>query len=111
MLIQIFYAAFFMYAWFDTDAFIEYSKLFGLSRRFRIDAWSDYREANPRIGYLEYIRIKHPSFFIRLATCKPCLLFWISAACSAIFTSVVFFPFVYVSSYLIYNLLCRSRKY
>jgi hypothetical protein len=111
MLIQIFYAAFFMYAWFDTDAFIEYSKLFGLSKRFRIDDWSDYREVNPKIGYLEYIRIKHSSFFIRLVTCKPCLLLWISAACSVIFTSLVFFPFVYVSSYLIYNLLCRSRKY
>jgi hypothetical protein len=111
MLIQIFYAAFFMYAWFETDAFIEYSKLLRLSRRFKIDDWSLYRDVNPRIGYLEYIRLKHPGFFVRLITCKPCLLFWISGACSAIFTCIVFLPMVYVSSYIIYNLLCRSKKY
>lgn len=111
MFIQIFYVVFFMYAWFDTDAFIEYSKLLRLSRRFKIDDWSDYREMNPKIGYLQYIRIKHPGFWIRLITCKPCLLLWLSLIASLCFSNMLMTPFVYVVSYIIYNLLCRSKKY
>lgn len=111
MFIQIFYAAFFMYVWFETDAFVEYSRLLRLSRIFRIDDWTEYRAVNPKIGYLEYLSVKHPGFFSKLISCRPCLLFWISVACSAIFTSVLFFPFVYLTSYAIYSLVCRSRKY
>jgi len=111
MFIQIFYVAFFMYAWFDTDAFIEYSKLFRLSKRFRIDEWTKYREVNPRLVYLEYLRTKHSNFLIRLITCKQCLLLWISFATCLFFSDISFVPPVYILSYIIYNLLCKSKKY
>lgn len=100
-----------MHVWFDTDAFVEYSKLFRLKKRFKIDSWEEYREVNPRIGYLEYIRIKHSNFLIRMITCRHCLLVWISVALSSISGMALWFPAVYIGAYIIYNLLCRLKKY
>ena len=110
MIIQIFYVVFFMHAWFDTDAFVEYSKLLRLSKFFRIDRWEEYREMNPRLDYLGYIRLKHSNFFIRLISCKFCLCVWISLI-SCFFTNFLLFPVVYVLSYSIYSLLCKLIKY
>jgi predicted small integral membrane protein len=108
---QIFYAVFFMHVWFDTDALVEYSKLLRLKKAFRIDSWEEYRTINPRIGYLEYLRIKHTSFFVRLITCRPCLLAWVSIALAAAFGMIFWFPVTYVGAYAIYNLLCRLKRY
>ena len=108
---QIFYAVFFMHVWFDTDAFVEYSRLFRLKKVFKIDSWEEYRDMNPRIGYLEFIRIKHPSFFTRLISCRPCLLVWISISLAAAFGMIFWFPIVYTIAYIIYNVLCRLKRY
>ena len=110
MIFQIFYVVFFMHIWFDTDGFVEYSKLFRLSRFFRIDKWEEYREMNPRLDYLGYIRLKHSNFFTRLISCKFCLCVWISLI-SCIFSNFFYFPLVYVLSYSIYSLLCKLIKY
>jgi hypothetical protein len=111
IIFQILYAVFFMHVWFDTDAFVEYSKLFRLKKIFKIDLWEKYREINPRIDYLEYIRIKHTSFFIRLITCKQCLLVWISIALGAAFGMIFWFPVTYLCAYTIYNILCKLKRY
>ena len=108
---QIFYAVFFMHVWFDTDAFLEYSRLFRLKKAFKIDSWEKYREINPKIEYLEYLSIKHSSFFTRLISCRQCLLVWISIILAVVFGMFFWFPVTYVASYIIYNLLCRLRRY
>ena len=108
---QIFYAVFFMHIWFDTDAFLEYSKLFRLKRTFKIDSWEKYREINPKIEYLEYLSIKHSSFITRLIACRQCLLVWISMVLGAVFGMFFWFPVTYVGAYIIYNILCRLRRY
>jgi hypothetical protein len=109
MIIQIFYVVFFMHIWFDTDAFIEYSKLFRLSKLFKIDKWEEYREINPKLDYLGFLRLKHSSFFTRLISCKFCLCVWISLI--SCLTNILIFPVVYILSYSIYNILCRLIKY
>ena len=108
---QIFYAVFFMHVWFDTDAFVEYSKLFRLKKAFKIDSWEEYRDINPKIDYLEFLRIKHSSFFVRLISCRPCLLVWISISLAAVFGMIFWFPITYTCAYIIYNLLCRLKRY
>lgn len=110
MIIQIFYVVFLLYIWFDTDGFIEYSKLFRLDKRFKIDLWIEYRELNPKMNYLSYIRLKHSSFFTRLISCKPCLCFWLVLLVSLIFGNFLLFPIIYMMSYLIYNLICKLIK-
>lgn len=109
MIIQIFYVVFFMHIWFDTDAFIEYSKLFRLSKLFKIDKWKEYRDINPKMDYLGFIRLKYSSFFTRLISCKFCLCVWISII--SCLGNISIFPLVYILSYSIYNILCRLIKY
>jgi hypothetical protein len=111
MIVQIFYVVFFMYMWFDTDGFIEYSKLFGLSRIFKISQWEEYRQINPRLGYLDYIRLKHSSFFVRLISCRQCLCLWIVLSSYLFFSRFFLFPAVYILSYLIYSIICKLIKY
>jgi hypothetical protein len=110
MIIQIFYVVFLLYMWFDTDGFIEYSKLFRLDRRFKINMWMEYREINPKMNYLSYLRLKHSNFFTRLISCKQCLCFWLVLLFCMIFGNFVYFPIIYMMSYLIYNLICKLIK-
>jgi hypothetical protein len=110
MIIQIFYVVFLLYIWFDTDGFIEYSKLFRLDKKFKIDLWIEYRELNPKMNYLSYIRLKHSSFFTRLISCKQCFCFWIVFLICLIFGNFLYFPIIYIMSYLIYNLICKLIK-
>jgi len=109
-LIQISYVVFFLYMWFDTDGFVEYSKAFGLEKRFKIDLWEKYREINPKMDYLGYIRIKHDGFFVRLIGCRQCLCFWAVLASCAAFSDFFYFPAIYMASYMIYRLICKSLK-
>lgn len=110
MIIQVLYVVFFLYMWFETDGFLEYSKLLGLKKRFRIDLWEQYREINPRLDYFGYIRLKHSSFFIRLITCRQCLCFWLTLLSCVFFSDILLLPIVYILSYLIYRLICRYAK-
>ena len=110
MLIQIFYIAFLMFVWFETDAFVEYSKLFRLSRFFKIDDWEKYREINTRIDYLGYLRIKHCSFFVKLISCKHCLCVWLVLITCSFFDTFVLFPIVYILAYWIYVIFCKASN-
>lgn len=110
IVIQVFYVVFLLYMWFETDGFVEYSRLFGLSKKFRIDLWEQYREINPRLDYFGYIRLKHSSFLIRLITCRQCLCFWLALFSCLAFSDIFLLPVVYVLSYLIYRLICRYAK-
>jgi hypothetical protein len=52
----IFWIVFLQYIWFNTDAFIWWSKLFKLEKLLRIGDWDQYRmEVNPKIKYYEFI--------------------------------------------------------
>jgi hypothetical protein len=105
-ILQIFWINFILFIWFETSGFIEYAKLFRLSKLFKIDKFEDYKkESNPGIKYLDYIRQKHNSFLSRLFTCTPCLNFWIVLFITVIFNSLFIYPIVYVMSYVIYRLL------
>lgn len=108
---QIFYVIFLLFIWFDTDAFISYSKIFRLSKLFKIDKWEEYRMINPKMDYLNYIRNKHANFFTKLITCKPCLTFWLVLTSCYFFVNLFYFPMIYMISYSIYTLLCKLLKF
>lgn len=107
MFLQVFYIVFLMFVWFKTDFFIEYSKLLKLSKLFKIQKWSEYRNINPKISYLEFIRIKHSSFLIKIITCEYCLLFWLVLISCLFMKNIIWTPFIYVMSLLIYKLLWK----
>ena len=55
-IIQIFWINFILFIWFETDGFIEYSKLFRLNKIFKIDEFLEYKEdKNPKMTYHSYI--------------------------------------------------------
>ena len=59
MVLEIFWVIFLLFIWFKTDAFIQYAKLFKISKITKVDLCETYRLSNPKITYLEYISIKH----------------------------------------------------
>jgi hypothetical protein len=103
-MIAIFYVVFLLFIWFDTTAFVDYSKLLKLNKIFLIDKWEDYRVINPKLDYLGYIGIKHRNFLTKLLTCKLCFTFWLSIIFCFIFYKILYLPIIYILSYLIYNL-------
>jgi hypothetical protein len=108
LMIQIFWVVFLLFIWFNTDAFIQYSKIMGLSKIFKIIDWEDYRlENGPKITYLEFIFLKNKNFFTKLITCKPCLNFWLTLIICLIFNSLELFPVIYMLSYIIYKIIDR----
>lgn len=104
MLIQIFWIVFVLFIWFNTDAFIQYSKLIKLDKKFKISDWESYRLLS-KISYQEYLALKHRNFFTKLVSCKPCLAFWISLIVLIIFSSLYYFPLIYILSYILYKLI------
>jgi len=104
MIISIFYVVFLLFIWFDTTAFVDYSKLFRLNKIFLISNWEEYRTINPRIDYLSFIGTRKRNFITKLVSCKPCFTFWLSIISCLIFSKILYLPIVYILSYLIYNI-------
>jgi hypothetical protein len=104
-MLSIFWCIFLLFIWFKTDAFIQYSELFGLSNKFKISEWQDYRILNPKISYLEYISIKKRNFLTKLISCVPCFLFWIAILISLLMNTLFYFPITYIISYVVYKLI------
>ena len=100
LILQVFWVNFILFVWFETDSFIEYSKIFRLSKFFKVDSYEKYKkETNPKINYLSYIRQKYPSFITRLLSCVPCFGFWVVLVVTLIFNSLVIMPIIYLIYY------------
>ena len=63
--------------WFKTDAFVEYSKLFRLSKLFKVDLFEKEKSQDFELTYHSYLRRFHNNFFVRLITCPICLTIWL----------------------------------
>jgi hypothetical protein len=106
MILAIFWTIFILFIWFNTDAFIQYSKLFGLKKKFKISDWESYRlTSSSRVSYQEYLILKHRNFFTKLISCKPCLNFWITFIICLAFSSLYWFPIIYMVSYITYKII------
>lgn len=108
-ILQIFWINFILFLWFETDGFIEYCKLFRISKIFRIDDYEIYKkESNPGITYHSYIRQKVKSFWSKLFTCVPCLNFWLVLFFTSVFNNLYLYPVVYIISYITYKILKKN---
>lgn len=105
IILNISWIVFAMFIWFNTDAFIWWSRLFKLDKILKIPNWNNYRLLiNPKIKYLDYLVLKHLNFFIKVISCKPCLLFWITLMVLMIEPSkIISMPIYYLISYMIYT--------
>jgi hypothetical protein len=111
--LPIFITVFVLIVWFHTEAFIEYGRLLGLGRFFKLNEFITARTADMSIpSYHIYLNMKYDNFFTRLLVCPFCIGFWIVlAACMAVGLDPVFIPVVYVCSMLLYHVQVILIKY
>ncbi len=79
LIFTILAVAYSLLAWFNKDAFIEYSQLFKLSKLFKIDEFKQVTENDPTMSYPIFLASYYNNFFTRLVSCPICLSFWLSA--------------------------------
>tara|TARA_Y100001938_G_C7884688_1_gene326768 strand:- start:171 stop:521 length:351 start_codon:yes stop_codon:yes gene_type:complete len=90
--------------WFNSEAFVEYAKLIGGAKFFKVTEYEKQQEKTPTLDYLSYLLENKNSFFIRLITCPLCLGFWLSAvACVWIAKDAMLIPICYVLSLIVYK--------
>ena len=86
--------------WFKTDAFLEYARLFRLTKVFRIDKYDEEYNNDFTLDYHTFLLKEYKgSFLIKLITCPICLIVWAAIAV------VIFFGHLYFSPVIICSIL------
>lgn len=105
--------------WFNSDAIVDWGKLFGLSNFLKIDEFYKMRATYvpAQFSYPVFLKNKYDNFFTKLIACKLCLSIWISFVFSwvvaLLFLSpimVLLMPITTILSLILYgivNLLIR----
>lgn len=99
-----------LFVWFNTTAFYDYLKLFGVSEFFK-----EYEKTPPSVTYPQYLYENKESissnrvikFLIKLTTCVFCLNFWTTLCICAYYNAYAYIPLVYICTLLIYGTLKR----
>jgi hypothetical protein len=94
--------------WFHTEAFIEYSKLFGISKLFKIDKFEKAYDSDFTLEYLPWIKSTYPNFFTRLINCPWCIGFWLTVLNCLFFSTIYLFPVIYVLTIVIYLIIVNK---
>ena len=71
---------FFMY---DTEAFVEYVKLFRLNKLFEIERYEKYLDTYGEGDYWDYLAFEKKTFLRKLLSCPFCVGFWMNVICFA----------------------------
>ena len=111
--IPIFVTVFVLIIWFHTEAFIEYGRLLGLGKLFKLNDFVTCRTADMSTPeYHIYLNMKYNNFFTRLLACPFCFGFWIVLASSmAVGLDPILIPIVYVCSMMLYHVQVILIKY
>ena len=64
--------------WFNTDAFIEYTKLFGLASLFKVNQYLVETKDDPALSYTKWLGENYDNFFVKLIRCPKCFVVWIA---------------------------------
>jgi hypothetical protein len=88
-IIYSFLNASFLFFLYETEAFVEYIKLFRLNKFFEIDKYEEYLDSVGG-GYWEYLTFESPTFLRKLVSCPLCVSFWLNLGCLSLYGSWVF---------------------
>lgn len=105
-IIIIFIIALILIVWFRTDAWLEYTRLFGFNRLSFYKDFDNKQKEDVSLTYFQYLKIYHNSFLIRLITCPICVAFWLGV----IFASVTWFymaPVYTISGLFVFLIIDR----
>ena len=64
--------AFILIIWFETNAIVEYARLFGVS----LEGYKKSEEMG--LSFVDWLSIKYDNFLVRLISCPVCLSTWLS---------------------------------
>jgi hypothetical protein len=90
--------------WFKTDAFVEYCKLFGIKKLFKLEGYFELND--PILHYVDYLIEYYNNFFTRLISCPICVSTWIGLLFSY-FIGIVQFPAISILGLFIYLLIAK----
>lgn len=106
--------------WFKTWVFIEYVQLLKLNKLFKflkVDEVKDKLRSTDSgeivffESYPKFLQETYPeNFIIKILSCEFCFNFWISVI-FCIFSSLFYFPFIYIGGLFVYFLLNMINKY
>lgn len=92
--------------WFRTEAWLEYTRLFGLNfLSFYKDYDTKYRE-DVSLNYIKYLRKYHNCFTVRLITCPICQAVWWGMA-FGVLTSAFLIPIYIIGGLLLFGIIDR----
>jgi len=98
----------FLIVWFQTDAYIEYCKVFGL-KKF-LFGYDESDLTFPQYLYTKrnvFTKNKFILFYIKLITCPICLTFWLCLIPAFLLQNFLIVPLLYVCSLFVYLLFTK----
>ena len=101
---------FYMY---DTDAFVEYVRLFKLNKFFKIEKYEKYLDTFHEGNYWDYLVYEKKTFLRKLLSCPFCVSFWMNIICFACHKESVMFIvslWLTVFLYLVLKVLLKRSK-
>ena len=75
-IVYSFLGASFLFFIYDTDAVVEYIKLFRMDKLFEVDKYEKYLDTAGDGTYWEYLAWERPNFLRKLVSCPFCVSFW-----------------------------------
>jgi hypothetical protein len=101
-----FFNAFWLFIWFNTEAFIEYFKYIPkLNDILKIKEYHKYQFTGGNLSYPVFLQVNYNNFFTRLISCVYCLLFWINTISLIYISNYLIFFVNYIFSIVIYYIL------
>jgi Protein of unknown function (DUF1360) len=101
-----FFVALFLLIWFKTEAFVEYCRLFRLTRFFKVAEYLEVMKADASFSYPMFLVEYYNSFLTRLLSCPICTSVWIGLALGH-FTGWLLMPAVTIFGLVIYSVLVK----
>ena len=101
---------FYMY---DTDAFVEYVRLFKLNKFFKIEKYEKYLDTFHEGNYWDYLVYEKKTFLRKLLSCPFCVSFWMNIICFACHKESVMFIvslWLTVFVYLVLKVLLKRSE-
>lgn len=97
--------------WFETDALLEYAKVFYLNKLFKINEYEKCINENLEedMSYSDFLVSDYNNFFTRLLSCPICLGFWITLSIS-FYLNIELFPVINILSMLLYFVTKKIMK-
>ena len=75
--LALYWTAFALWIAFGTSAVYEYLKLLPFCERFtHIKEYQEFKKHDAALKYSDFMGTKHPSFFVRMASCPFCIGVW-----------------------------------